>query len=152
MTLRQYAFFLACVAAAWLLLYIGFGRFGQCPPLVAFISRCTGVWLLLMIGGYLWRTDNSKNNKKTKSNIMDPKHLETAERMSKKRRELQALYDLLSSHPNSASVTVTVPTPFTTTSGKQQKEAAIQSDTFNALMAALVEKEIKNIDEFVKSL
>jgi hypothetical protein len=34
----------------------------------------------------------------------------------------------------------------------KQKQASIQSDTFNALMAALVEKEIKNIDEFVKSL
>lgn len=149
MTLRKYAFFFACVTAAWLLLYIGFGRFGQCPPLVGFIIRCTGVWLLMMMGGYLWRTDNSINNK-TKSSIMDPKHLETAERMSKKRRELQALYDLLSSYPNSASVTVTVPT--NSTDGRKQKEAAIQSDTFNALMAALLEKEIKNIDEFVKQL
>lgn len=151
MTLRQYAFFLACVTAAWLLLYIGFDRFGQCPPLVAFISRCTGVWLLMMMGGYLWRTDNSKNNKKTSSNIMDPKHLETAERMSKKRRELQALYGLLSNYPSMASVTVTVPTTFAA-NGHEQKEAVIQSDTFNALMAALVEKEIKNIDEFVKQL
>ena len=150
MTLRKYAIFFAYVAAAWLLLYIGFGRFGQCPPLVGFISRCTGVWLLMMMGAYLWRTDNSKNNK-TKSSIMDPKHLETAERMSKKRRELQALYDLLSSYPNSASVTVTVPTNYAA-DGRKQKQASIQSDTFNALMAGLVEKEIKNIDEFVKQL
>ncbi len=82
---------------------------------------------------------------------MDPKHLETAERMSKKRRELQALYDLLSSYPSQATVTVTVPTNYAA-DGNKQKQATIQSDTFNALMAALVEKEIMNIDEFVKQL
>ena len=82
---------------------------------------------------------------------MDPKHLETAERMARKRRELQALYNLLSNYPGMASVTVTVPTTFAA-DGRKQKEAAIKSDTFNALMAALVEKEIKNIDEFVKQL
>jgi hypothetical protein len=82
---------------------------------------------------------------------MDPKHLETAERMSKKRRELQAIYDILSNYPSQASVTVTVPTNYAA-DGNKQKQASIQSDTFNALMAALVEKEIKNIDEFVKSL
>ena len=78
---------------------------------------------------------------------MEPKNLETAERMSKKRRELQAIYDLLSSYVSSASVTVTVPI-----SVNKQKQASIQSDTFNALMFCLVEKEIKNIDEFVKQL
>jgi len=150
MRLRQYAFFFACVTAAWLLLYIGFGRFGQCPPLVGFIIRCTGVWLLMMMGGYLWRTDNSINNK-TKSSIMDPKHLETAERMARKRRELQAIHDILSSYVTSASVTVSIPDCFSP-GVHQQKQATIKSDTFNALMAALVEKEIKNIDEFVKSL
>lgn len=150
MTLRQYAFFFACVAAAWLLLYIGFDRFGQCPPLVGFISRCTGVWLLLMMGGYLWRTDNSINNK-TKSSIMDPKNLEAAERMARKRRELQAIHDILSSYVTSASVTVSIPDCFSP-GVHQQKQATIKSDTFNALMAALVEKEIKNIDEFVKQL
>ena len=82
---------------------------------------------------------------------MDPKHLETAERMSKKRRELQAIYDILSSYPSQASVTVTVPTNYAA-DGCKQKQASIQSDTFNALMAALVEKEIKYIDEFVKQL
>lgn len=86
-----------------------------------------------------------------KQKIMDPKHLETAERMSKKRRELQALYNLLSNYHNSAIVTVTVPTNYAA-DGRKQKEAAIQSDTFNAIMAALVEKAIKNIDEFVKLL
>lgn len=151
MTLRQYVFFFACVVAAWLLLYIGFGRFGQCPPLVGFISRCTGVWLLMMMGAYLWRTDNNINNKKTKINIMEPKNLEAAERMSKKRRELQAIHDILSSYVTSASVTVSIPDCFSP-GVHQQKEATIQSDTFNALMAALVEKEIKNIDEFVKQL
>lgn len=82
---------------------------------------------------------------------MEPKNLETAERMSKKRRELQALYDLLSNYPSMASVTVTVPIAFSA-DGRKQKEAAIQSDTFNALMAGLVEKEIENIDNFVKQL
>ena len=147
MTLRKYAFFFACVAAAWLLLYIGFDRFGQCPPLVGFISRCTGVWLLLMMGDYLWRTDNSINNK-TKSSIMNPKNLEAAERMARKRRELQAIHDILSSYVTSASVTVSIPNWCV----NQQKQAAIQSDTFNALMAKLVESEIENIDELVKSL
>lgn len=78
---------------------------------------------------------------------MKPENLETAARFAQKRRELQALYNLLSSYPSQASVTVTVPT-----SVNKQKQATIQSDTFNALMAALVEKEIKNIDEFVKQL
>lgn len=82
---------------------------------------------------------------------MKPENLETAERFAQKRRELQAMYDILSSYVTSASVTVTVPTNYAA-DGHKQKEAAIQSDTFNALMAALVEKEIKNIDEFVKQL
>jgi len=82
---------------------------------------------------------------------MEPKNLEAAERMARKRRELQALYNLLSSYPSQAIVTVTVPTNYAA-DGRKQKEADIQSDTFNALMAGLVEKEIKNIDEFVKSL
>ena len=82
---------------------------------------------------------------------MKPENLETAARFAQKRRELQALYDLLSSYSSKASVTVTVPTAFVADVHKQ-KEAVIQSDTFNALMATLVEKEIKNIDEFVKSL
>lgn len=82
---------------------------------------------------------------------MKPENLETAARFAQKRRELQALYDLLSRYQSQACVTVTVPTHFVA-DGHKQKEATIQSDTFNALMAALVEKEIKNIDEFVKQL
>jgi len=82
---------------------------------------------------------------------MKPENLETAARFAQKRRELQALYDLLSSYPNLASVTVIVPTNYAA-DGYKQKQASIQSDTFNALMAAIVEKEIKNIDEFVKQL
>jgi len=78
---------------------------------------------------------------------MKPENLETAARFAQKRRELQALYDILSSYVTSASVTVSMPI-----SVNKQKQASIQSDTFNALMAALVEKEIENIDEFVKSL
>ena len=82
---------------------------------------------------------------------MEPKNLETAERMARKRRELQAIHDILSSYVTSASVTVSTPDCFPP-GVYQQKQATIQSDTFNALMASLVEKEIKNIDEFVKSL
>jgi len=78
---------------------------------------------------------------------MKPENLETAARFAQKRRELKEVYDLLISHTSNASVTVTVPV-----SVNKQKQASIQSDTFNALMAALVEKEIKNIDEFVKQL
>jgi len=148
--LLRWIFCIAYVVAALFLIDIGFGRFGQCPPLVGFISRCTGAWLLMMMGGYLWRTDNSINNKK-KSSIMDPKNLETAERMARKRRELQAIHDILSSYVTSASVTVSIPDCFSP-GVHQQKQATIKSDTFNALMAGLVEKEIKNIDEFVKQL
>ena len=82
---------------------------------------------------------------------MKPENLETAARFAQKRRELQALYSLLSNYPSLASVTVTVSTYYAA-DGHKQKQATIQSDTFNALMAALVEKEIKNIDEFVKQL
>jgi hypothetical protein len=78
---------------------------------------------------------------------MKPENLETAARFAQKRRELKEIYDILSSYVTSASVTVTVPIGV-----NKQKNASIQSDTFNALMAALVEKEIKNIDEFVKQL
>lgn len=82
---------------------------------------------------------------------MKPENLEIAARSAQKRRELQAIHDILSSYVTSASVTVTVSTNYAA-DGRKQKEATIQSDTFNALMAALVEKEIKNIDEFVKQL
>lgn len=78
---------------------------------------------------------------------MKPENLETAARFAQKRRELKEIYDLLFKHTSNAIVTVTVPFGF-----NKPKQASIQSDTFNALMAALVEKEIKNIDEFVKSL
>lgn len=78
---------------------------------------------------------------------MKPENLETAARFAQKRRELNEICDLLISHTSNASVTVTVPISII-----KQKQASIQSDTFNALMAALVEKEIKNIDEFVKQL
>jgi len=82
---------------------------------------------------------------------MKPENLETAAHFAQKRRELQAIHDILSSYVNSASVTVSMPDCLSP-GVHQQKQASIQSDTFNALMAALVEKEIKNIDEFVKSL
>ena len=79
--------------------------------------------------------------------IMDPKNLETAERMAKKRQKLQEVYDLLSSYPTSAEIKVTVHvTPDKT------KEAVISEDTFNALVCKLAEDEINNINEFVKSL
>jgi hypothetical protein len=82
---------------------------------------------------------------------MKPENLETAARFAQKRRELQAIYDILSSYVSSASVTVSMPDCLSP-GVHQQKQATIKSDTFNALMAALVEKEIKNIDEFVKQL
>ncbi len=82
---------------------------------------------------------------------MKPENLETAERFAQKRRELQAIYDILSSYVTSASVTVSMPDCLSP-GVHQQKQATIKSDTFNALMATLVEKEIKNIDEFVKQL
>lgn len=148
--LLRWIFCIACVIAALLLLDIGFGQYGQTPRLVGFISRNAGTCLLLITGAYLWRTCNSINNK-TKSSIMDPKNLEAAERMARKRRELQAMYDILSSYVTSASVTVSMP-DFLSSGMLQQRQVTIKSDTFNALMVALVEKEIKNIDEFVKSL
>ncbi len=79
---------------------------------------------------------------------MKPENLETAARFAQKRRELNEIYDLLISHTSHASVTVTVPISVV----NKPKQASIQSDTFNALMAKLVEKEIMNIDEFVKQL
>ena len=82
---------------------------------------------------------------------MKPENLETAARFAQKRRELQAIYDILSSYVTSASVTVSMPDCLSP-GVHQQKQATIKSDTFNALMASLVEKEIKNIDEFVKQL
>ena len=77
---------------------------------------------------------------------MKVENLETAERFAKKRRELQNIYNLLSSYVSSAEVKVTV------TIGNRLKEAGISNDTFNALMAKLVEDEINNIDKFVESL
>lgn len=77
---------------------------------------------------------------------MNPEKLETAERMAQKRRKLQEMYDLLSSYPNSAEIKVSVSLV------NKTKEAVIREDTFNALVAQLAEKEINNINEFVKSL
>ena len=78
---------------------------------------------------------------------MDPEKLETAERMAKKRRKLQEVYDLLSSYPTKAEIKVTVHV-----SPDKTKEAVISEDTFNALVCKLAEDEINNINEFVKSL
>ena len=80
---------------------------------------------------------------------MKVENLETAARMAKKRSELQQIYNLLSSHVNNAEVTVIVRQPF---SANGDKTASIQSDTFNALMAKLVEDEIANIEKFVENL
>jgi hypothetical protein len=77
---------------------------------------------------------------------MNPEKLETAERMAQKRRNLQEVYDLLSNHPNSAEIKISV------NLGVKSKEAVIREDTFNALVAKLAEDEINNINEFVKSL
>ena len=82
--------------------------------------------------------------------IMDPEKLETAERMAKKRRKLQEVYDLLSNYPTIAEIKVTVKLPYG--EGDKVKEAVISEDTFNALVCKLAEEEINNINEFVKSL
>lgn len=82
--------------------------------------------------------------------IMDPEKLETAERMAKKRRKLQEVYDLLSSFPTTAEIKVTVKLPYA--KGDKVKEAVVSEDTFNALVCKLAEDEINNINEFVKSL
>lgn len=85
-----------------------------------------------------------------RANIMDPEKLETAERMAKKRRNLQEVYDLLSSYPTTAEIKVTVKLPYA--EGDKVKEAVISEDTFNALVCKLAEDEINRINEFVKSL
>ena len=85
-----------------------------------------------------------------RANIMDPEKLETAERMAKKRRNLQEVYDLLSSYPTTAEIKVTVKLPYA--EGGKVKEAVISEDTFNALVCKLAEEEINRINEFVKSL
>ena len=85
-----------------------------------------------------------------RTKIMDPEKLETAERMAKKRRELQEVYDLLSSYPADAEIKVAVKLPFS--AGDKVKEAVIREDTFNALVCKLAEGEINCINEFVKSL
>ena len=82
--------------------------------------------------------------------IMDPEKLDTAERMAKKRRKLQEVYDLLSSYPTKAEIKVTVKLPYA--EGDKVKEAVISEDTFNALVCKLAEDEINRINEFVKSL
>lgn len=85
-----------------------------------------------------------------RAKIMDPEKLETAERMAKKRRRLQEVYDLLSSYPTKAEIKVTVELPYA--EGDKVKEAVISEDTFNALVCKLAEDEINRINEFVKSL
>ena len=78
---------------------------------------------------------------------MDPEKLETAERMAKKRRKLQEVYNLLSNYPTTAEIKVAVQT-----CGNKLKEVVISEDTFNALVCKLAEDEINRINEFVKSL
>ena len=85
-----------------------------------------------------------------RANIMDPEKLETAERMAKKRRNLQEVYDLLSSYPTTAEIKITVKLPYE--EGDKVKEAVISEDTFNALVCKLAEDEINRINDFVKSL
>ena len=80
---------------------------------------------------------------------MEVKNRETAERFAKKRRELKELYNLLANYTRQAEVTVSVNLPYAVNG---DKKARIQNDTFNALMAKLVEDEIANIAKFVESL
>ncbi len=77
---------------------------------------------------------------------MKVENLETAERFAKKRRKLLDVYALLSAWVTSAEIKVVVRI------GDKVKEASISEDTFNALMAKLVEDEINNIDKFVEQL
>lgn len=77
---------------------------------------------------------------------MNINNLETAERFAKKRRTLQQVADLLSSHVLSAKIKVVVDTY------DKPKEVIIQDEIFNALMYKLVEDELMKIDEFVKKL
>jgi len=77
---------------------------------------------------------------------MDVKNLETAERFAKKRRTLKEVADLLSGYVHCAEVKVSVDL-----CGKV-KEAVIKDEVFNALMYKLVESELNNIDDFVRSL
>ena len=81
---------------------------------------------------------------------MDPKKLETAERMARKRRKLQEVYDLLSNYSTMAEIKVTVKLPYA--EGDKVKEAVISEETFNALVCKLAEDEINNINKFVESL
>lgn len=50
--LLRLIFYIACVAAAWFLLDIGFGQYGQTSRLVGSICRIAGVSLLLNAGIY----------------------------------------------------------------------------------------------------
>lgn len=77
---------------------------------------------------------------------MKVENLETAERFAKKRRKLLDVYALLSAWVTSAEIKVVVRI------GDKVKEASISEETFNALMAKLVEDEINNIDKFVEQL
>ena len=77
---------------------------------------------------------------------MDPKNLDTAERMAKKRRKLQEVYDLLSSKIGAEIKVKVCVTPI------EVKEASISDDAFNDRVAKLVEEEINNVDKFVESL
>lgn len=77
---------------------------------------------------------------------MKVENLETAEHFAKKRRKLLDVYALLSAWVTSAEIKVVVRI------GDKVKEASISEDTFNALMAKLVEDEINNIDKFVEQL
>lgn len=77
---------------------------------------------------------------------MKVEHLDTAARLSKKRKALKGLQDLLGPYVNCAEVKVTVEI------GDKTKEASIRNDVFNALLYKLVEDEIQNLDKFVESL
>lgn len=64
--LQRWIFCVACVAAAWILLHIGFGQLGQTPRLVGFISRNAGGGLLLIAGAYLQKEIIDREMKKRK--------------------------------------------------------------------------------------
>lgn len=80
---------------------------------------------------------------------MKPENLELAERLAQKRRKLKEMYNLLTSYVSNAEVSVIVRKPF---APNGDEIASLHSDTFNALMAQFIGREISNINELVKDL
>ena len=81
---------------------------------------------------------------------MKIENVERVERLTKKYRKLKDIHNILVSYVSCAGVTVAVHLPY---SANGEKTATIEGDEiFNALFAKMVETEIKNIEEIMKSL